>query len=157
MFNYCIQINGIMWILISSIFIFVLAGCVYLFSKSHNILELKRHVGNIYCHVSKKVIKSDHIILTIYTKANAVGNISYIRNTGQIRLFTLDEEYKKKGIDIQLLQIAIDDLKSNNISIVWTITEYEHPFWSNVFNKSFKWSDDPPHSSVAYGGYVMSI
>jgi hypothetical protein len=42
--------------------------------------------------------------------------------------------------------------------IILTVTSQDHPFWSNVFNKSFSWYDEYKlHPTVTGAGYKMKI
>ena len=66
-------------------------------------------------------------------------------------------QYKNKGFGKQMLSLAIDDIKTHDKAhYVWAVTIQDHPFWSNVWNKSFTYTD-PVHSSVVCDGYRMTI
>lgn len=84
----------------------------------------------------------------------SIGYITYRRRTGQIGLFRFDEQYRNKGLGKQILLKVIEDLPERNE--IFAVTTKNHPFWSNVFDKSFKWSKDP-HNSVTGEGYLLEI
>ena len=85
-----------------------------------------------------------------------IGYISYKIKTGQIGLFFIKEPYKNRGLGKQILDKVILDLKSNNNQTVWAVTTDDHPFWSNVYNKSFEFQR-PAHSSVTGSGYSLKL
>ncbi len=88
--------------------------------------------------------------------AKSIGYISYKLKTGQIGLFFIDNPYRNRGLGKQILTNVICDLKSKNVVKIWAVTTENHPFWSNVYNKSFKWSDRP-HTSVTGHGYIIDV
>ena len=55
-----------------------------------------------------------------------------------------------------MLQKAINEMKIHKVTKVWAVTTHNHPFWSNVFNKSFTLKF-PAHKSVTGSGYVMDL
>jgi hypothetical protein len=100
------------------------------------------------------------IRIDYYDKINNdkyAGYISYRVKVGQIGLFVLQPEYRNRGLGTQILLDVIDDMKNHNTSYVWAVTIKNHPFWSNVFNKSFYWYDENVHPSVTGSGYKMKI
>jgi len=100
--------------------------------------------------------KPGGVLLEYYDKDNRIGYIRYYNTTGQIGLFFIDEEYKNRGLGKQILSKIIKELKMNNCKGVWAVTTTNHPFWSNVYNKSFTYKD-PVHSSVTGDGYFMDL
>jgi len=49
-------------------------------------------------------------------------------------------------------------MKEFNTTHVWAVTTDDHPFWSNVYNKSFQWCEwKKLHPSVTGSGYKMEI
>lgn len=68
--------------------------------------------------------------------SQCVGYISY-KNIGQIGSIGVRKEFRRKGIGQQMLDKAIEDLKSKDVKKVWAVTRNNHPFWSNVYNKGF--------------------
>jgi hypothetical protein len=116
-----------------------------------------------------KVIKDDdwnkipnsYIRIDFYDKLNnntQAGYISYRAGTGQIGLFFLDKSYMNRGLGKQILLETIEDMKKYNTNEIWAITTKDHPFWSNVFNKSFQFYDERKvHPSVTGWGYKMKI
>jgi len=103
---------------------------------------------------------------TYYTKTippEEIGYIQYNLHRGEINLIMVYgygrkySQYKNKGLGKQMLRLAMDDIKTHGKSrVVWVGTTQDHPFWSNVWNKSFTYAD-PVHSSVVYDGYRMTI
>jgi hypothetical protein len=91
------------------------------------------------------------------TQFKSVAYINYRIGTGQIGLFFINKhDYQNRGLGKQILLSVINEMRLNNRKSVWAITSYEHPFWSNVFNKSFIKSKRP-HLSVTGSGYVMRL
>lgn len=86
----------------------------------------------------------------------SVAYIQYRLLTGQIGLFYIHKEYRDRGLGKQILLRVISDMKTEGRTEVFAITTKNHPFWSNVFNKSFVWKDRP-HSSVTGDGYWMNL
>jgi hypothetical protein len=101
---------------------------------------------------------------TYFTKTNQpkeIGYIQYNKCSGEIELFFIyhqkSYQYTNKGLGKQILKVAIDDIKDYNSSdIVWAVTTKDHPFWSNVWNKSFTYAD-PVHKKLMCDGYLMEI
>jgi len=87
---------------------------------------------------------------------NCIGYINYRTRTGQIGLFFINKHYQNRGLGKQILNKVIIDLKEHNNKTVWTITSVEHPFWSNVYNKSFEYKRRP-HTSVTGDGYLLNL
>lgn len=116
-----------------------------------------------------KVIKDDYynnipdsdIRIDFYDNLNNeqyAGYISYRAAVGQVGLFFLESDYKNRGLGKQILTQTIEHMKEFNTTNIWAITTNDHPFWSNVFNKSFKWYDmRQVHPSVTGSGYKMEI
>ena len=78
--------------------------------------------------------------------------------TGQIGLFYIwDDKIRGKGLGKQILSKAIGEIiEHGTADTVWAVTTDDHPFWSNVWYKSFK-PRDPVHRSVTGSGYSMSL
>jgi GNAT superfamily N-acetyltransferase len=116
-----------------------------------------------------KVMKDDYwnkipdsdFRIDFYDKLNNdkyAGYISYRAGVGQVGLFFLNKEYQNRGIGKQILTQTIEHMKEFNTTDIWAITTDDHPFWSNVFNKSFKWYEmRQVHPSVTGSGYKMKI
>lgn len=107
-----------------------------------------------------KIPDSDFRI-DFYDKLNNdayAGYISYRAGVGQVGLFFLEKEYQNRGIGKQILIQTIIHMKEFNQTDIWAITSENHPFWSNVFNKSFKFHEmGKVHPSVTGSGYKMKI
>jgi GNAT superfamily N-acetyltransferase len=115
-----------------------------------------------------KVIKDDnannipngHIRIDYYDKLNNNKHAGYItyRVIGQVGLFYLDKSYQNRGLGKQILLETIKDMKRYNTAEIWAVTSQDHPFWSNVFNKSFQFYDEKKlHPTVIGYGYKMKI
>ena len=101
--------------------------------------------------------KPGGIFLEYYDNKNIrIGYIRYYITTGQIGLFFINDEYQRRGLGKQILSKVIEDLKTNNCDEVWAVTSTNHPFWSNVYNKSFVYRN-PAHPSVGGDGYFMKL
>ena len=103
---------------------------------------------------------TDNINLNYDNQNNDVkaGYISYVAKTGQIALFFINSDYRNRGLGKQVLLFALNDMKTFTPSHIWAITYINHPFWSNVFDKSFQWyHKDQLHPSVSSPGYKMKI
>ena len=93
-----------------------------------------------------------------YSFDKKIGTITYRIGTGQIGLFYIDTEYRNKGYGKKILTQVISDMQKYNTTHIWAVTSKNHPFWSNVFNASFKWYDSGElHTSVKGYGYKMKI
>jgi RimJ/RimL family protein N-acetyltransferase len=88
--------------------------------------------------------------------AKSIGYIHYRIGTGQIGLFFIKEKYKNKGLGKQILTKTIEHMKLSKNEYVWAVTSTNHPFWSNVFGKAFKYSKKL-HPSVTGDGYMLNI
>jgi GNAT superfamily N-acetyltransferase len=85
---------------------------------------------------------------------NKIGYIRYKVKVGQVGLFFINEEYRNRGLGKQILNRTMDHMRQSGATGVWAVTTRDHEFWSNVYNKSFKWRD-PAHPSVTGDGYYM--
>ncbi len=85
-------------------------------------------------------IKNGNINLEYFDKNNnSIGYIDYRVNVGQIGLFFItNHSYINRGLGKQILEKAIKEIKLYKVKEVWAVTTDNHPFWSNVWNKSFK-------------------
>ena len=116
-----------------------------------------------------KVMSDDHwnkipasnFRIDFYDKLNNdkhAGYISYRAGVGQVGIFILEKEYQNRGLGKQILTQTINHMKEFNQTDIWAITIDNHPFWSNVYNKSFKWYEmRQVHPSVTGSGYKMKI
>lgn len=107
-----------------------------------------------------KIPDSDFRI-DFYDKLNNeqfAGYISYRAGVGQVGIFILEPDYRNRGLGKQILTQTINHMKEFNQTHIWAITIDDHPFWSNVFNKSFKFHEmGKIHPSVTGSGYKMKI
>lgn len=104
-------------------------------------------------NIDAKNIKNRYDVEKIAVES--IGYISYRIQTGQIGLFFMDEKYKRLGLGKQILTRAINDINSNKITAIWAISTENHPFWSNVYDKSFEYKLRP-HKSVTGSGYLLN-
>lgn len=87
-----------------------------------------------------------------------VGRILYRLDVGQIVQFYIDELYRNKGLGKQILEQTIKEMKEHNVNYIWCFTKYNHPFWSNIYNKKMIWCEEGKlHLSVRCYGYKMYI
>lgn len=86
----------------------------------------------------------------------AVGYITYRLVTGQIGMFFINKKYQNRGLGKQILNRVITDMKHNGKTHIFAITTLNHPFWENVFNKSFEWKQRPD-ASVTGSGYHLDF
>jgi GNAT superfamily N-acetyltransferase len=105
-----------------------------------------------------KIPKSE-VYSEFYHEDKKIGYINYRLGTGQIGLFWLESDYRNKGIGKTILQDVIKEMKNANQNEIWAATfDSAHPFWSNVFEKKFKWHEPTKlHHSVTGGGFKMEI
>lgn len=90
--------------------------------------------------------------------ANSIGYIHYRIGTGQIGLFFINREYANRGLGKQILIKTIEHMKLCDNKSVWAVTSKDHPFWSNVFGKSFLYRDSKKlHPSVTGDGYILDF
>jgi GNAT superfamily N-acetyltransferase len=72
--------------------------------------------------------------------------------------FFINKEYQNRGLGKQILTQVIEDMKAHNVTEIWAVSTINHPFWSNVYNKSFSWYESKQlHLSVTGFGYKMKI
>lgn len=101
--------------------------------------------------------KPGGVLLEYYNNKNVrIGYIRYYITTGQIGLFFIDDDYQHRGLGTQILSKVIEELKKNHCEEVWAVTSEHHPFWSNVYNKSFVYRH-PAHPTVSGEGYFMKL
>lgn len=83
--------------------------------------------------------------------------ITYRTLTGQIGLFFINnKENENRNLGKQILMKVITDMKNEGRDSIFAVTSNDHPFWSNVFDKSFKWKKRP-HLSVTGSGYSLDL
>jgi GNAT superfamily N-acetyltransferase len=106
-------------------------------------------------------IPASNFKIDFYDKLNNnkyAGYISYRAGVGQVGLFILESDYRNRGLGKQILTQTIEHMKEFNTTHIWAITIDDHPFWSNVFNKSFEFHEmRKVHPSVTGSGYKMKI
>jgi GNAT superfamily N-acetyltransferase len=101
--------------------------------------------------------KPGGVLLEYYDhKDTRIGYIRYYITTGQIGLFFIEDEYQDRGLGKQILSKVMAELKQNNCKEVWAVTSTNHPFWSNVNDKSFTYRE-PAHPTVGGAGYFMKL
>ena len=102
-----------------------------------------------------KVTNGDYTVDYFYNEKK-IGYIRYRIGIGQIGLISLDPEYRNQKIGKLMLDKAIIDIKNNNIKEVWAVTTKDHPFWSNVYNRSFTYRE-PAHFTIKGNVYFMKL
>jgi len=101
--------------------------------------------------------KPGGVFLEYYNNKNVrIGYIRYYITTGQIGLFFIEDNYQHRGLGTQILSKVIEDLTKNHCEEVWAVTSEQHPFWCNVYNKSFVYRH-PAHPTVSGDGYFMKL
>jgi len=118
-----------------------------------------RHVASEMLEPNEHFVyrKPGGIMLEYYNNQDEkIGYIRYYITTGQIGLFFIDEDYQRRGLGKQILSKVIQDMEANHCEEVWVVSTSNHPFWSNVYNKSFV-PRKPAHPSVGGPGYVMKL
>ncbi len=100
-------------------------------------------------------IKNRHDLENICYK-NCIGYINYRTGTGQIGLFYINKKYQNRGLGKQILKKVMIDLKEHNNKTLWAVTSENHPFWSNVYAKSFEYKIRL-HPSVTGSGYLLNL
>lgn len=106
-------------------------------------------------------IPNSEFRIDFYDKLNKeqyAGYISYRAGVGQVGLFVLEPEYRNRGLGKQILTQTIKHMKEFNATDIWAITTDNHPFWSNVYNKSFEFHEmGNVHPSVTGSGFKMKL
>ena len=117
-----------------------------------NFIEIRKILDDTFNNV-----KNGKVRLEYYTSNNIeIGYIQYKTN-GQIGLFFIKKEYQNRGLGKQILTKVIKELKANySCTEIWAVSSKNHPFWSNVYNKQFKYCE-PAHRSITGGGYHMPV
>jgi GNAT superfamily N-acetyltransferase len=86
-----------------------------------------------------------------------VGFIQFSPIRGQIGFFTIESEFRHKGLGKQMLARAVDDIAAaGKATHVWAVAAKAHAFWSNVWNNVFSYRD-PADDSVSGDGYAAEL
>lgn len=95
-----------------------------------------------------------------------ISHIIYDIDKGEINYINVNKNFRSNGIGKKMLNDCMTDMKNNNISTVYCFSYLGHPFWSNVFNKKFKfkWIDNSEYYNAStydvydnYGKYEIDI
>lgn len=88
-----------------------------------------------------------------------IGYFKYRLHTGQLCDLWLSHVYRGQNIGKFMLHNAITNIhKYNTSDVAFAFAREGHPFWCNVYNKSFKWYDwGKLHWSITGPGYKMNI
>lgn len=147
---------------------YLLTTVIFAWISGYNFANRNKEAAKLFIEnfIEVRVVTDDewnHVLngnvrFTYLTKNDGreIGYIDYRNSTGQIGLFRLDEKYRNRGLGEQILLKVIEDLIRSNVSEVWAVTTEHHPFWSNVYNKSFTFRERP-HLSVTGFGYHMKL
>lgn len=90
-------------------------------------------------------------------KNESIGYIDYRLSNGEIDMFGLEHKYRNQGLGKQILLKTIDEMKQQHLKEIWGFALEGHPFWSNVFNKSFTYRNPIHPSSPTLCGYFMKL
>jgi GNAT superfamily N-acetyltransferase len=105
-------------------------------------------------------VKNGNVLRTYFTQTNPpvkLGYIDYRVATGQIGLFYIEKKYHNNGLGKQMLTRAIDDIRIHGTATtVWGVTAFNHPVFSNMWNKEAVWKS-PAHTSVTGSGYSCDL
>jgi GNAT superfamily N-acetyltransferase len=116
-----------------------------------------RHTSSVFPNGFFVKNKPGGVLLEYYNNQNVrIGYIRYYITTGQIGLFFIEDDYQHRGLGTQILSKVIEVLTKNHCDEVWAVTSEHHPFWSNVYNKSFVYRH-PAHPTVIGDGYFMKL
>lgn len=88
-----------------------------------------------------------------------IARISFRSHNGQIGYFWIDPKYRNRQLVKNILLKSIKIMKRQNpdLKIVWLASvNNRHEFWSNVWNKKFKFKNFV-HKSINNSGYIMEI
>lgn len=140
-----------------------------IFSYFQNTTPLPLPPLNISDFIEKRIVSNDewnsikngNIRYEYFKSAEDKHPCAYIDfrpGVGQIGLFFVtDEKLHNRGLGKQILTKAIRDIKEfGTADTVWVVSSENHPFWSNVWNKSFV-RMRPAHRSVTGSGFSMKL
>jgi len=96
------------------------------------------------------------LIEYLNNKNERIAYINYYTSDGQIGMFFIDEKYQNRGLGKQIVEKAMNELREKKCEEVWVSTSKNHPFWSNVNNKSFKYRN-PVHPFWSNDGYFRKL
>jgi hypothetical protein len=108
--------------------------------------------------IEKKYVVEKRVKLEYYNNdGESIANIEYVPHTGQIGLFIVNDiAHRRRNLGKQMLNKAISDMFHHDVPVVWTIAYENHPFWANVWKKSFTYQN-PILSHKSKGGYYMNL
>lgn len=90
-------------------------------------------------------------------KDEHVGFIDYKPKIGQIGMFIIQDKYRNKGLGKQILTKPMNEMRQYDVKEVWASTLGEHPFWANVFNKTFEYRVMVQPAYVKCDGYAKKL
>ena len=102
-------------------------------------------------------IKQGEVFIELKDKNDnhQIGYINYRKYIGQLGLlFITDKKYINRGLGTQLVNFAIEDMKTVATKEVWLVTRDNHPFWSKHMNFTKR---EPAHFTVTGSGYYKKI
>jgi hypothetical protein len=100
--------------------------------------------------------KTGETVLDYYYDGVQMGLVQYHLKTGQIGMLLIHKNYCNMGIGKYIVGNIIEEMKENNNSELWLISNKNHTFWSNVFNKSFSYRS-PITDTLPFGGFYMKL
>lgn len=120
--------------------------------KSNDLVKttIKNNCGDINCNY--------------YLNQVNVSTITYNNNTGQLKSIMVNNELRGQGIGKYMLDECIDDIKQNGNNSIHCYSYDGHPFWSNVYDKKFRFMNSYDYKSAStlnhdetYGKYEMEL
>ena len=124
------------------------------FKKTRYDLDLKPRHERFWCFPNDKL---GWVFIEYFNKNDqSIAYILHNTSNGQIGLFFIEKEYQYRGLGTQILEKATNELRDKKCEEVWAVTIENHPFWSNVNNKSFTYRY-PAHPSVTGHGYFRKL
>jgi GNAT superfamily N-acetyltransferase len=92
-----------------------------------------------------------------YHDGKEIGHIYYNILNGYIGLFWLKESYRNRGLGKQILTETILEMKKNDVKEIWMSTSKNHFFWSNVWDKRFKYRESIHEKINNSCGYYLNL
>lgn len=122
-------------------------------------ISITSQITDDYLYMTKLTYPKAYQKDVYFYDKKEIGFISYRLHTGQIGLLELEKKYRRQGLGKQMLTTAIKNIKTfGTTDVVFAFTSQDHPFWRNVYNKSFSWRDfGQLHWSITGHGYIMKI
>ena len=92
-------------------------------------------------------------------KGESVGDFNYRIKTGQVGGIFVEEPYRRRGLEQQMLMYMMKDMQDAGAEQIWEVapddTKIGRVFYSRLW--SFAYKNSRIHPSVSGGGYAMDI